>query len=38
LELTGRIVRTGPRGIAVKYQDLKRIHEELIRLFIKNNQ
>ena len=38
LELTGRIVRTGPRGIAVKYQNLKRIHEELIRLFIKNNQ
>ncbi|MEE4263188.1 MAG: PilZ domain-containing protein [Desulfobacteraceae bacterium] len=38
LELTGRIVRSGPRGIAVKYHDLKRIHEELIRLFIKNNQ
>jgi Tfp pilus assembly protein PilZ len=37
-ELTGRIVRSGPRGIAVKYQNLKRIHEELIRLFIKNNQ
>ena len=38
LELTGRIVRSSPRGIAVKYQNLKRIHEELIRLFIKNNQ
>ena len=38
LEITGRIVRSGPKGIAVKYQDLKRIHEELIRLFIKNNQ
>jgi len=38
LELTGRIVRSGPRGIAVKYQNLKRIHEELIRIFIKNNQ
>ena len=38
LELTGRIVRSGPRGIAVKYQNLKRIHEELIRLFIQNNQ
>lgn len=38
LELKGRIVRSGPRGIAVKYFDLKRIHEELIRLFIKNNQ
>jgi len=38
LELTGRIVRSNPRGIAVKYQNLKRIHEELIRLFIKNNQ
>ena len=38
LELTGRIVRSGPKGIAVKYQNLKRIHEELIRLFIKNNQ
>ena len=38
LELTGRIVRSGPRGIAVKYQDLKQIHEELIRLFIQNNQ
>ena len=36
LELTGRIVRSGPRGIAVKYQNLKRIHEELIRLFIQN--
>ena len=38
LEISGRIVRSGPKGIAVKYQDLKRIHEELIRLFIKNNQ
>ena len=38
LEITGRIVRSGPKGIAVKYQNLKRIHEELIRLFIKNNQ
>ena len=38
LDLKGRIVRSGPRGIAVKYFDLKRIHEELIRLFIKNNQ
>ena len=38
LELTGRIVRSGPKGVAVKYQNLKRIHEELIRLFIKNNQ
>ncbi len=38
LELTGRIVRSGPKGIAVKYQNLKRIHEELIRLFIKNIQ
>ena len=38
LEITGRIIRSGPKGIAVKYQDLKRIHEELIRLFIKNNQ
>ena len=38
LELTCRIVRSGPRGIAVKYQNLKRIHEELIRLFIQNNQ
>ena len=38
LELTGRIARSGPKGIAVKYQNLKRIHEELIRLFIKNNQ
>ena len=38
LELTGRIVRSGPRGIAVKYQNLKQIHEELIRLFIQNNQ
>lgn len=38
LEITGRIVRSGPKGIAVKYQDLKRIHEELIRLFIKSNQ
>ncbi|MBE9545530.1 MAG: PilZ domain-containing protein [Proteobacteria bacterium] len=38
LELTGRIVRSGSRGIAVKYHDLKQIHEELIRLFIKNNQ
>ena len=38
MELSGRIVRSGGRGIAVKYQDLKRIHEELIRLYIKNNQ
>ncbi len=38
LEITGRIVRSGPKGIAVKFQNLKRIHEELIRLFIKNNQ
>jgi Tfp pilus assembly protein PilZ len=38
LELTGRIVRSGPRGIAVKYQNLKRIHEELIRLFIQNKK
>jgi Tfp pilus assembly protein PilZ len=38
LELTGRIVRSGPKGIAVKYQNLKRIHVELISLFIKNNQ
>ena len=38
LNLTGRIVRSGSRGIAVKYQNLKRIHEELIRLYIKNNQ
>jgi len=38
IELTGRIMRSGPRGIAVKYQNLKRIHEELIRLYIKNNQ
>lgn len=38
LEITGRIVRSGPKGIAVKYQNLKRIHEELIRLFIKNHQ
>jgi len=38
MELTGRIMRSGPRGIAVKYQNLKRIHEELIRLYIKNNQ
>ena len=37
-ELTGRIMRSGPRGIAVKYQNLKRIHEELIRLYIQNNQ
>jgi hypothetical protein len=38
MELTGRIMRSGPRGIAVKYQNLKPIHEELIRLYIKNNQ
>ena len=38
LEVKGRIARSGARGIAVKYSDLKRIHEELIRLFIKNNQ
>ena len=38
MELKGRIVRTGPRGIAVKYYDLKRIHEELISLYIKSNQ
>lgn len=38
IELTGRIIRSGSRGIAVKYQDLKRIHEELIRIFIKTNQ
>jgi hypothetical protein len=38
MELTGRIMRSGRRGIAVKYQNLKRIHEELIRLYIKNNQ
>ena len=38
LELTGRIVRSGPKGIAVKYQNLKQIHKELIHLFIKNNQ
>ena len=38
LEITGRIVRSGPRGIAVKYQNLKRIHEELIRLFIQNKK
>jgi Tfp pilus assembly protein PilZ len=38
LEIKGRIVRSGPRGIAVKYYDLKRIHEDLIRIFIKNNQ
>ena len=38
LELKGRIVRSGPRGIAVKYDNLKRIQEELIRLFIKNIQ
>jgi len=34
----GRITRSGARGIAVKYYDLKQIHEELIRIFIKNNQ
>ncbi len=38
MELNGRIVRSGSRGIAVKYYDLKRNHEELISLFIKNNQ
>ena len=38
LEITGRIVRSGPKGIAVNYQDLKQIHEELIRLFIRNIQ
>ena len=38
MELKGRIVRSGPRGIAVKYDDLKQIDEELIRLFIKNIQ
>ena len=37
MELTGRIVRSGPRGIAVKYQNLKQIHQDLIQLFIKNN-
>ena len=38
LGVKGRIARSGARGIAVKYYDLKRIHEELICLFIKNNQ
>jgi Tfp pilus assembly protein PilZ len=38
LEVKGRIARSGARGIAVKYYDLKRIHEELICIFIKNNQ
>ena len=38
MELKGRIVRSGPRGIAVKYDDLKQIHEEVIRIFIKNSQ
>ena len=38
LELKGRIVRTGPRGIAVKYYELKQIHEDLIRLYINNSQ
>ena len=38
LEITGRIVRSGSRGIAVKFQNLKRIHEELIRLFIQNKK
>ena len=38
LVVKGRVVRSGTRGIAVKYYDLKRIHEELIRLFIKTNQ
>ncbi len=38
VELKGRIVRSGPRGIAVKYNDLKQIHKELIRIFIKNIQ
>ena len=38
LEITGRIVRSGPRGIAVKYQNLKQIHQELIALFIKNKK
>ena len=38
LKVKGRIVRSGARGIAVKYYDLKQLHEELIRLFIKTNQ
>ena len=38
LEVKGRIARSGTRGIAVKYYDLKRIHEELICIFIKNIQ
>jgi len=38
LGVKGRIARSGARGIAVKYYNLKRIHEELIRRFIKNNQ
>jgi len=38
IELKGRIVRSGSRGIAVKYYDIEPIHEELIRLFIKKNQ
>ena len=38
LELKGRIVRTGTRGIAVKYFDLKKIHEDLIRLYINTSQ
>jgi len=38
LEIKGRIVRSGPRGIAVKYYDLKPIHKDLIRIYIKTNQ
>jgi Tfp pilus assembly protein PilZ len=38
MELKGRIVRSGPRGIAVKYHSIKPIQQEHIRLFIKNNQ
>ena len=38
LGVKGRIVRSGARGIAVKYYDLKRVHKELICIFIKNNQ
>jgi hypothetical protein len=38
LELKSRIVRTGLKGIAVKYYDLKQIHEDLIRFYINTSQ
>ena len=37
-QLKGRIARSGPKGIGVKFYNLTNIHEEIIRKFIETKQ